>query len=349
MLAEGKPASFAELRVDEPRRIYAVSVSPVGGAAGAPGGIVVVISDVTEARLMEEQLLQSEKLSAIGEMISGVAHELNNPLASVMGFAQLLQDARVGEDVKRKLGLIYSESQRCQRVVQNLLSFARKHRPEKRLLDLNSALQSVLQLLSYQLRVDGVEVRASLDPQLPGIHGDFHLLQQVFLNIINNAHQAMRETAGPRVLEVVSGLRAGRRRPPQGRTGPGSRSATRGPASAPENLKRIFDPFFTTKQPGQGTGLGLSLAFGAVNDHGGRIHARSQPGKGTTFVVELPRGAVAAPVEEAREEAPVAPGAAPPRSWSSRTRRRSRSCSSRRSRWTGTRWNPRRTARRRSS
>jgi two-component system NtrC family sensor kinase len=209
--------------------------------------------------------------------------------------------------VKRKLKIIHSESQRCQRVVQNLLSFARKHRPEKSLVDVNAILGSVLSLLSYQLRVDGIEVRTALDPGVPGVLGDHHLLQQVFLNIINNAHQAMREPGGSRTLHISSawigpddaGGAAGMLRVEIRDTGPGI---------PPENLKRIFDPFFTTKTTGQGTGLGLSLAHRTIHDHGGQVYARSQLEKGTTFVVELPRGL---PEEEASSDARAGEGPPP--------------------------------------
>ena len=309
----GLPAASAEITLGEPFRIYSLTVSPVGaaGAPRGPSGIVLVVSDVTEARLMQEQLLQSEKLSAIGEMISGVAHELNNPLASVMGYAQLLQSAKVPEEIGRKLATIYSEAQRCQRVVQNLLSFARKHKPERSPVDLNAVLGSVLALLAYQLRVDGIAVTTSLDRRIPLVVGDFHLLQQVFLNLVNNAHQAMRDKSGGGTLEVTTAwvdeedsgaLLGGCVRIEVRDTGPGI---------SPENLKRIFDPFFTTKKTGEGTGLGLSLAYTAITEHGGRIHARSQLGKGTTFMVDLPRG-VARPEADLQE---AAPGPAPaPRS-----------------------------------
>lgn len=308
VVSRGAASAQREVRTGDTRRIYSVGVSAIGSPGPMADGIVFVLSDVTEARLMEEQLRQSEKLSAIGEMISGVAHELNNPLAAVMGFAQLLQGARVRDDVRRKLAMVYSEAQRCQRVVQNLLTFARKHKPERRLVDVGSALDSVIALLTYQLRVDGVKVRTSFSPTAPGIHGDYHQLQQVFLNIVNNAHQAMQgsrpeERSLTMILEPIA-------------SEPGLRSFTgvrveiqdTGPGISPENLKRIFDPFFTTKQTGQGTGLGLSLAYGTVTDHGGRIYARSQLGHGTTFVIELPRGEapVAAPAEIERSSGATA-------------------------------------------
>jgi two-component system NtrC family sensor kinase len=282
-----------EILTEDPRRIHSLSLSRVSDAGGAQSGIVILISDVTHARMMQEQFQQTEKLSALGEMISGVAHELNNPLASVMGYAQILQRARVRPEVLKKLQIIQAESQRCQRIVQNLLGFARKHRPGKQPLDLNAVLNSVLGLVSYQLRVDGIEVVTALDPGVPAVHGDFHQLQQVFLNIVNNAHQAIHAAGSPGRIEVASMLDADRVRIEIRDTGPGI---------SPDNLKRIFDPFFTTKAVGEGTGLGLSLAYGTVRDHNGTIFARSQVGKGTTLVVEIPLAAA-----PAAEEAPRVP------------------------------------------
>ena len=280
-----------EILTEDPRRIYSLSLSPVSGAGGAQAGIVIVISDVTQARMMQEQFQQTEKLSALGEMISGVAHELNNPLASVMGYAQILQRARVRPEVLKKLQIIQAESQRCQRIVQNLLGFARKHKPGKQPLDLNAVLNSVLGLVSYQLRVDGIEVATTLDPDVPPVHGDFHQLQQVFLNIVNNAQQAIHGAGSPGRIEVVSMLDGDRVCIEVRDTGPGI---------SPDNLKRIFDPFFTTKAVGEGTGLGLSLAYGTIRDHDGTIFARSQLGKGTTLVVEIPLAAAPAAAEAPR-------------------------------------------------
>ena len=251
---------------------------------GAAAGLVVVTSDITEARALQEQIQQAEKLSSLGEMISGVAHELNNRLAAVMGYAQLLQSSRVGPEVHRRLQIVASEAQRCQSIVRNLLSFARKHRPERRLLSMNEVVLSVLSLLAYQLRVEGVEVDARLDDRLPPVHGDFHQLQQVFLNVITNAQQAMKNGEGKKRLLVRSGIAGDRVRVEVQDTGPGI---------APEDLPRVFDPFFTTKEVGQGTGLGLSIVFGVVDAHGGKVSARAEPGCGATFIVELPRGGAA--------------------------------------------------------
>lgn len=275
----GAKAHTFEVTAAGEGKILSVTCSPVRGLADAVQGMVIVISDVTEARMLQLQFAQSEKLSALGEMISGVAHELNNPLASVIGFAQLLQVKDVDADIKKKLASIDAEATRCQKIVQSLLRFARRHTPERRLLDVNVALDSVLQLLGHQLAVDDIEVRADLQADLRPVLGDFHLLQQVFLNIIYNAYQAMKEKGGPGIMSVAT-------------RGDGDRVVIditdNGPGIAPENLKRIFDPFFSTKEVGKGTGLGLSLAYGTVREHGGSISARSRLGSGSTFTVDLP-------------------------------------------------------------
>ena len=284
ILAGTRRNASLEVTLPSSRRVLRLTINPLLGPKGAAAGLVVVTSDITEARALQEQIQQAEKLSSLGEMISGVAHELNNPLAAVMGYAQLLQSSRVGPEVHRRLQIVASEAQRCQSIVRNLLSFARKHRPERRLLSMNEVVLSVLSLLAYQLRVEGVEVDARLDDRLPPVHGDFHQLQQVFLNVITNAQQAMKNGEGKKRLLVRSGIAGDRVRVEVQDTGPGI---------APEDLPRVFDPFFTTKEVGQGTGLGLSIVFGVVDAHGGKVSARAEPGCGATFIVELPRGGAA--------------------------------------------------------
>lgn len=293
--APGAGSRTFEVPVEEFGRVFSVTCSPVKGLEDPPQGMVVVLSDVTEARGLQSQLAQSEKLSALGEMISGVAHELNNPLATVTACAQLLQGQGVDEAIRRKLHVIDAEATRCRKIVQNLLRFARRHEPERSLVDINGTLDSVLQLLGRQLELDGVSVSLDLAPDLVPVLGDPHLLQQVFLNIIYNANQAMKNPDGPRTLAVKTARGDGMSR---------VEIADSGPGIPPEVLKRIFDPFFSTKRVGQGTGLGLSLAYGTVKDHGGTITARSRPGAGATFIVDLP---VAAEEALAAAKAAAAP------------------------------------------
>lgn len=295
LAAQGTAPSPVEIATSERQRIYQLSASPAYGLRSAFEGAVLVISDVTQQRRLQEQLHQSEKLKSLGEMISGVAHELNNPLAAVIGFAQLLDQREIEEDVARKVAAIRTEASRCHGVVQELLRFARKQAPERKPVDLNSVIGSVVQLLGYQLQADGVTVDVDLDPAMRPVAGDFNALQQVFVNIIHNAHQAMREKGGRGVLRIVTRC--------DGLTCSVEVSDT-GPGIRPEHLTRIFDPFFSTKGVGQGTGLGLSIVYSTVKAHGGEIYARSRPGRGATFVLEIPACASA---EEAAIPLSVAP------------------------------------------
>jgi two-component system NtrC family sensor kinase len=232
-----------------------------------------------EKETLQLQLLQSEKLSALGELISGVAHELNNPLTGVIGYSQLLAGIDCDERVRRGLQRVYAEARRCHRVVQNLLVFARKHAPERQYISINEILENTLELQAYQLRVDDITVRPDLSKDLPRTMGDYHQLQQVFVNIINNAHHAMNEAGQGGVLSIRSTLALDRIRVEIADTGPGIMSG---------DLKKIFDPFFTTKHSGQGTGLGLSICYGIVEEHEGRILVSSGVGRGTVFTIDLP-------------------------------------------------------------
>jgi two-component system, NtrC family, sensor kinase len=213
-------------------------------------------------------------------LIAGVAHELNNPLTAIMGYAQLLQTTEgVGEDVLRDLSKIYMQAQRAARIVQNLLTFARQHKAERQLININEALERTLELRSYQLRVENVEVVTQLAENVPGTIADPNQLQQVFLNLINNAQDAMTEYRGGGHLVVTTEFQEGKIR---------IKFRDNGPGLSPQAQKHLFEPFFTTKEVGKGTGLGLSICFGIVSQHGGQIWAESEPGQGTTFIVELP-------------------------------------------------------------
>ena len=227
----------------------------------------------------QHQLIQSEKLSGIGEFVAGVAHELNNPLTSVMGFSELLQQGDMPEQQRRYLDVIFKSSKRCQKIVQSLLSFARRHAPERKVVCVNEIVESAVEILQYQMRTSNIEVLTQLDPRLPATEVDSHQMQQVFLNIINNARQAMEGQPAKGRLRVSTESSASRVR---------IIFQDNGPGIAPENLKRIFNPFFTTKEVGKGTGLGLSLCYGIVSEHGGTITPSSELGEGATFVIELP-------------------------------------------------------------
>ncbi len=248
-----------------------------------------IARDLTERRRLEEQLIKAEKLSAIGQLVAGVAHEVNNPLTSISGYTQLmLRDKNLPPSVREDLQHINTQAERAARIVQNLLMFAREHKPQRTLVDINQVLQSTLALRAYQLRVDNITVVTDFAPNLPPTVADPHQLQQVFLNLINNAHQAMTERGdkGTLTLRTSVAQYVGK----DGREEDWIRVAVNdtGIGISPRNLSRIFDPFFTTKPIGQGTGLGLSICFGIIQEHGGRIRAESEVGVGTTMYVELP-------------------------------------------------------------
>jgi signal transduction histidine kinase len=205
---------------------------------------------------------------------------LNNPLAAIQGFAQLLtKSTDLNEATKKDLDTIYREAQRAGKITQNLLFFARKHKPERRLISINEALEKTLELRAHQMKVNNIELSGQLQPDLPLTMADFYQVQQVFMNIIINAEQAMVEAHGKGKLVVKTRIVGN------------SIQITftdDGPGISEENLDRIFNPFFTTKEVGKGTGLGLSICHGIVETHGGRIYAKSKLGKGATFVVEIP-------------------------------------------------------------
>jgi two-component system NtrC family sensor kinase len=247
----------------------------------------------------QHQLIQREKLSAVGEFVAGVAHELNNPLTSLIGFAELLQSSGIDEKQAANVNFIVKSSQRCHKIVQNLLGFARQHAPERKAVKIGGAIDAVVELVAYEMRTSNIEVATTYDPTLPLIVGDSHQLQQVILNILNNARQAILETQKPGRIRVTT-ERAGHL--------VRITIADNGPGISAENLRKIFDPFFTTKPVGQGTGLGLSLCYGILKEHGGSIHAASELGSGAVFTIELP-SASASQIAAVNE--PHDPAAAP--------------------------------------
>ena len=242
--------------------------------------------DITERKQAEErekqlqqELALSSRLAAIGELASGVAHEINNPLTGIIGFSQLLLRRSTDEKVRQDLEKIHNEAQRVAKIVANLLTFARQHKSKKQYSDMNDILQKALELRAYELRTSNIEVVTDLAPGLPQITVNFGQIQQVFLNIILNAEQAIVEAKKGGKLSLKTRQTKGYIR---------ISFANDGPDIPAEHLDKLFDPFFTTKEVGKGTGLGLSICHGIITEHGGRIYARSKPGKRTTFFVELP-------------------------------------------------------------
>jgi len=233
-----------------------------------------------ELKQMQAQLIQTEKLSAVGEMIAGVAHEINNPLTVIIGYSQLLRTMDPDLQAQKDIGQILEAGLRVKRIVASLLDFSRQHPPQKEYVDINQIVSESLALRGHDLVTSNIQIETDLAPDLPPTTADGHQLQQVFVNIINNAQQAMAEKGGPGVLTVT--------------TRRGKDNTIRisfqdtGPGIPKEIMGRIFDPFFTTKEVGQGTGLGLSVSYGIVQEHEGCIWAESEDGQGAAFFIELP-------------------------------------------------------------
>ncbi len=242
-------------------------------------GYVSLCKDLSEEMEFRRRRLHSEKLAAIGEMLAGVAHELNNPLTSVVGFSELLLQKRVSPDIKRQLRRISSEAIRTSKIVQNLLSVVRSHKPEKILVGVNGVLQNVLELKSRQLRIDNIRIvkRMVDDETLPKVVGDYQQLIEVFLNLINNAHQAMVGDRGKGTLSIKTEAKNGAVIIRISDTGPGI------PASA---QSKLFQPFFTTKA--DGCGLGLNISHNIIREHGGNITLENHRPRGCTFAICLP-------------------------------------------------------------
>jgi two-component system NtrC family sensor kinase len=301
-IAEGRANSLVQVEAnhkDGHKVAVEVDSRVIRSEDGDIEGFVNILRDVTERKraeeekqTMEQQLQLAGRLASVGELASGVAHELNNPIAVVLMYAELLRDRQdLEESAKADVQTIMAEAERASRITGNLLSFARKHKPERALISINEVIEKTLELHVYRMKVNNIEVSAQLDPDLPLTMADYYQLQQVFVNVITNAEQVMTEAHGRGTLSVTSAT-AGMNIVVT--------FADDGPGIPEENLNRIFDPFFTTKEVGKGTGLGLSICFGIVQGHGGRMYATSDHGKGTTFVVEIP---IVSEAEASNEEA----------------------------------------------
>ena len=254
--------------------------------SGEPGAAVLLFEDHTEKRRLQEQLLQSEKMSAIGQLIAGVAHDLNNPLASVVGFSDLLgKAADVPPRLAEPLAVIRQEAERASAIVRNLLSFARRQEGERQLQSIRPILESTHQLLKNQLLAAQIELTLEFEPGLPEVEVHANQIKQVFVNIINNSAQAIA-SAGPKegLIQIVTKCE------PDGLS---VNISDNGPGIPEDVAQHVFEPFFSTKSEGEGTGLGLSICLGILKEHGGTIRVDpggAGSGRGATFTVELPTG-----------------------------------------------------------
>jgi PAS domain S-box-containing protein len=270
----GETQEFECVAADGRRRRVRAQIVPSPGTDDR----LITFIDVTVERDLHRQLLQAEKIASLGQLVSGVAHELNNPLGAILGSAELALDRHPSAAVEEHLHRIVEQTERCRRIMANLLTFARERQAERLPVDVNAVVLRALDLQTYALAVDNIQVSLDLAPGLPYAFGDPARLQQVVLNLLLNAHQAMRGHGLGR-LGITTSLHGDRLRLTVSDTGPGI---------SPENLSRIFDPFFSTKPIGGGTGLGLSVSMGIVLDMGGDLWAESQLGRGARFFVELP-------------------------------------------------------------
>jgi CheY-like chemotaxis protein len=269
--------------------------------------VEALVRDVSERKKLEDetrdlysQLLQAEKMAALGQTISGVAHELNNPLATILSWSErLAQGAGLDPEVRRGLEIILGESERAARIVRNLLTFARKRQTTRSMVDLNQVARETLGLRAYEQRLSNISVVQALAAGLPHVFADGHQVQQVLLNLVINAEQAMLAANGRGVLVV-------RTWHDQEREAVVLEINDDGPGIPVDLQPKIFDPFFTTKEVGKGTGLGLTVAYAIVQEHGGAIRVESAPENGTSFYVELPVVGARLPLRRPRRERPVA-------------------------------------------
>jgi PAS domain S-box-containing protein len=280
--ANGQQVENLELRVrrsDGSMGHFSISLSPMRDEQKAVNSVVVVMTDITDAALLQAKLAHSEKMATIGRLVSGVAHEVNNPLAAILGFTDLLlENPEVPLSARDDLQIILQETQRTKDIVQDLLSFARQRPVQRELVQVNSVLRQTIKLRSYDFASHGVEVLEDLEETLAPALGDSQQLQQVFLNILNNAYDAVQEAGQRGCIKIHTRRRIDMIEVAISDNGTGI-----------ADPQRIFDPFYTTKQVGKGTGLGLSICYGIVRAHGGEIQCWSNEEEaGSTFVVRIP-------------------------------------------------------------
>jgi len=271
-------------------RTMRASASPLFDAQSKVSGVIVSVRDITVEKKLEQQIIQSERLAAMGQMIGGFAHELNNPLTSVLGMSELLQDSEVPEAARKQLEILQQQARRAVEIVQNLMYFARPPAPGQNSIDLGELVQRTLHLHAYSLRKSNITVDFLREGSFPPVSGDANQLMLLFLNLILNSEQAIREARDRGTLRIRLEKR--------------ERTILvvfqdDGPGIPQEILPNIFDPFYTTKRPGRGTGLGLSICKAIVREHNGNVEAASGPGGGAVFTVTLPIGETVATASSA--------------------------------------------------
>jgi len=272
-------AEYGARHRDGSWRTMRAAGSPLFDAEGKVSGVIFSVRDITIERKLEQQVVQSERLAAMGAMIGGVAHELNNPLTSILGVSELLQDSETNETTRKQLAMLQQQARRAAEIVQNLTYFSRPPAPGKSRINLVEVVERTLNLHAYSLRKNNITVDFLREEGLPYALGDPHQLMQVFLNLILNAEQAIREVRDKGTLRI--------------RLGKADNSVwvsfqDDGPGIAKEVLPSIFDPFYTTKRPGRGTGLGLSICKSVMKEHNGSVEAANAAGGGAVFTVTLP-------------------------------------------------------------
>jgi len=313
MTGEIEPVEYYEnpvLTSSGEERIIAWHNTVLTDEAGNTIGTLSSGEDITEGKRMEEERMEMEqraqqasRLAAIGEMASGVAHEINNPLTTVIGLAQLIMHRDIPEDIESDVKTIADNAQRIADIVKRLLTFTRPQEPEREYIDINDVIKSTLAIRAYEMETSNIKVAIQLDPDLPLTMADGSQLQQVFLNIVMNADTEMRLAHGKGNLFIKTETIDDTIRVSFKDDGPGI---------AKENLQKIFDPFFTTREVGKGTGLGLSICHRIVTEHNGQIYTKSRLGRGATFFIELPVVTKAQQLklaELAAEESKGVPGA----------------------------------------
>jgi two-component system NtrC family sensor kinase len=280
--AHGQQVENLELRArrsDGTAGHFSISLSPMRDEQNTVNSVVVVMTDITDAALLQAKLAHSERMATLGRLVSGVAHEVNNPLAAILGFTDLLlENPEVPANAREDLQIILQETQRTKDIVQDLLSFARQRAVKRELVNVVAILKQTTKLRSYDLQSHGVEVIEEYDEKLPAVMGDAQQLQQVFLNILNNAYDAIEESGRTGKIFLKTAAAGGSVEISLADNGTGI-----------IDVERIFDPFYTTKQTGKGTGLGLSICYGIVRAHGGEIQCwNNADGVGSTFSIRIP-------------------------------------------------------------